>query len=625
MKWLVVYRIPVSLAVACILLVFVYGQWQTNLNRLQEDQAEKVQFTALLLASQVNEVVTEKINELENLKRRIELTEGDFFRYWEEDASFLIEQESSFKFVEWIDSSGVIQLVEPREGNEQAIGLDITTLDYRNADWKKSLQDSVYNLTQWLQLVQGGEAFLVDVPVYLNGRFMGTITAGMDFTERFDDIFSIADQYYIRLRDEENKTFYMGNDSTGTYRFSDLSAGATIGIVDSNDSQWTLILTPNTSFEFSARKEGLRNLYCIGIVLALVLSLCIFMYLNTIRAKYSSRLANNKLRALIDSSPVGIFVLDEHDRVVDFWNEAIEKILGWKKEEVIGQVLPYLKGDLKEEYPDLLQLDGNEERVLSKEIRRRNKKGQMMDLRVNVGAIRVKGGKTRTLVLMEDITRIKSYEERIRRSLEEKEVLLMEIHHRVKNNLAIIIGLIELQKEDVTDRQMLCRFKQTQDRIFSIAEVHELLYRTENFTDVNLHEYIKNIVERLRTSFDSDNRHIQIHTDIENIRVNINQAIPLGLLLNELITNSFKHAFSDEAENFIRISLKQKETDIELNYSDSGIHFDAEKFKESESMGMTIIHTLMDQLGANHELLVSLGFNLNVSFQPNRKGAHSIL
>ncbi|MDX1641584.1 MAG: hypothetical protein R3220_07790, partial [Balneolaceae bacterium] len=149
------YRVIISAIIALVLSVLVIVIWKVNQNRLEASLAGKVADTGKLIAQQFNGTLKENVSRLENLKHRLEMTEGDYFEYWNRDAARIVETEESFKFVEWIDSTMTIQRVEPYKGNEEAVGLDISVLDYRNSDWYKARRDSVFNMTHWLELVQG--------------------------------------------------------------------------------------------------------------------------------------------------------------------------------------------------------------------------------------------------------------------------------------------------------------------------------------------------------------------------------------------------------------------------------------------------------------------------------------
>lgn len=212
----------------------------------------------------------------------------------------------------------------------------------------------------------------------------------------------------------------------------------------------------------------------------------------------------------------------------------------------------------------------------------------------------------------QDITETVQREQAIIDSLNEKNALLGEIHHRVKNNLAIISGLLqlELMKGDESKFSL----EDAVNRIQSIATVHEILYNTENFNVIFLDTYLDKLtlnISKTHPSFISD---INLISDIEHVGISINQAVPVGLLLNELITNSLKHAFSNN-EGSIYISIKNlDEATVNLKYSDSGLGFDTKALETGTSLGYKLINSLLLQLEADYSIETESGFKLECNF-----------
>tara|TARA_R110000868_G_scaffold235273_6_gene489071 strand:- start:10863 stop:12434 length:1572 start_codon:yes stop_codon:yes gene_type:complete len=195
---------------------------------------------------------------------------------------------------------------------------------------------------------------------------------------------------------------------------------------------------------------------------------------------------------------------------------------------------------------------------------------------------------------------LKKIEEELIQSLSEKEVLLKEIHHRVKNNLAVVTALLDLQFMNTEEAKVKNILSDSKSRVKSMAYIHETLYQTENFSRVNLQEYLDRLCKSINTTFNTTGKQINIHLDTSGHKMEMDKAIPLGLLLNELLVNSYKHAFIDRSEGDIRVHLFQNGSDLELRVTDNGVGFkikDQEK-RKSKSLGMTIIKTLARQLHA---------------------------
>lgn len=600
--------------------------WYQNHQKTEASRAVNINETGELLVQQFQKRVLGSINTLENLKSRLEITNGDYFEYWEYDASLIIDQNPSFLLVEWIDANMIIQRVEPMEGNEEAIGLDISNLDYRRSDWERARDESHINFTHWLELVQGPSAFLVDAPVYFEGKFQGTITAAMDFAQQFNAIMEGLDQYHVTLKDENGVIFYESGEKPSVNSKKKFESTIPLRRANLNSGNWAFSLVPNRIYESEQSDWGLNLNLVLGILLSVLASVLFFFMQTAYSAQREANNANEKIRALIGSSPMAIYAIDSEGTVTDFWNKAAEELLGWSKEEVLGHFMPHVADEKKEEYKKLMADIMKDGGLRNKEIVRTRKDGSQVYLRLNVGRMvedKVYG--QLMLVTLEDITVEKEYREKLENSVHEKEVLLSEVHHRVKNNLAIIIGLIELQKQGLESEKLKMILKETQNRMYSIAGVHELLYNTDNFTEITFEEYAIKLIDRIRTMFDSQEQEVVISHRFETKRLNINQAIPLGLLLNELITNSFKHAFDEGKKGEISIRLFEENDMIKAEYSDNGKGVDKDFFKSSNTLGVTLIKTLLSQIGATYELVGGEGFHIKFQFNVKGRGSHSNL
>lgn len=594
------YRLYISILLGASLSLIVVFIWNTNNISLRQTLKDKVTDTHTLVTQQFRKALMDNVNQLNNLGNRIEFTDGNYFEHWNSDAGLIVRQEPSFRFIEWIDSTMVVQRVEPLEGNEAAVGLDISGLDYRNSDWLKARRDSVFNLTHWLELVQGNYAFLVDAPVYIDGQFQGTITAGMNFSEKFNDIMRKLDEYHITLYDDRGSLFYSYGIADGTSAYQDMAVTGSISIGDANRSVWMVDMVPNRLFG-EANFPAWYNLnFILALLLCFMLSVTFFFMSKSVAAEKSYREANHKLRALIDSSPVAIYVINSNGIITDFWNKAAEEMLGWKKEEVIGNFIPHVTDEHHEEFEHLINRILEEGGLINREIIRTRKDGRKGEFRINVGTIT--GDDRQMLVLLEDITREKEYEKKLKNSLREKEVLLTEIHHRVKNNLAIVVGLIDLQKDGVEKPEIRQLFDETQNRIFSIASVHEMLYKTEDFSRIPFDRYLDTLIGRMQKTHDEEHHSVTINRQANDFKLGMTEAIPLGLLLNELITNSYKHAFGKTDDASIEIDLHKENGTIEVRYRDNGTGFDPALFNDGGSMGVTLIKTLLKQLNAEWKL-----------------------
>ena len=209
--------------------------------------------------------------------------------------------------------------------------------------------------------------------------------------------------------------------------------------------------------------------------------------------------------------------------------------------------------------------------------------------------------------------------EEIEERIDEKEVLLREVHHRVKNNLQTVSSLFNLQAKNSTNDTIKNLVLSSKNRVNSMAMIHEMLYLRDNLSKIEFRSYVKELTEYLMNSADGKNKNVIINIDIPDIRLGIDTVIPLGLLINEAVTNSLKYGFVEKGNGQIDIKLK-KENDGNtyiLNISDNGVGFPKElDFRTTKSLGLKLIHNLARQLrGSVKRGPSSQGTNYSIAFQ----------
>lgn len=186
--------------------------------------------------------------------------------------------------------------------------------------------------------------------------------------------------------------------------------------------------------------------------------------------------------------------------------------------------------------------------------------------------------------------------EKLEETLKEKDILLAEVHHRVKNNLSYISGLLELQNFYVKDNKLSNILNDTSARIKSIALLHEKFYEQNTIEKIDMRSFLNILIEHINICYDNKFNTIKIHTEIENVSLTMTEALPFSLLINELLTNSYKHAFSNKESGNIYINLTENEKEVTLQYKDDGIGFDIEKDIKDNSLGMNLIDAFTMQL-----------------------------
>ena len=187
-------------------------------------------------------------------------------------------------------------------------------------------------------------------------------------------------------------------------------------------------------------------------------------------------------------------------------------------------------------------------------------------------------------------------EKKLRSSLDEKELLMKEIHHRVKNNLTVISSLLNLQSRYINDKETLDIFRESQNRARSMALIHEKLYKSSDLRKITFGEYLKSLTEQLFYSYNISPR-INLNMEIENLDLDINTSVPLALIVNEIVSNSLKHAFKGQKTGNISIKFYKKSDEYELIMEDDGIGFPKDfNLKNIDSLGMQIVNSLTRQI-----------------------------
>ena len=203
----------------------------------------------------------------------------------------------------------------------------------------------------------------------------------------------------------------------------------------------------------------------------------------------------------------------------------------------------------------------------------------------------------------------------IEASLNEKEVLLQEIHHRVKNNMQVISSLLNLQAAYVDDPQALEILQESQNRVRSMALVHEKLYRSANLAEINFAEYVRDLAGYLRRAQAADVTRIRLDINAADVFLGVDAAVPCGLIINELVTNSLKHAFPNGRSGKICIELAALDTEYVLVIEDNGVglppHLD---IQNTETLGLQLVDTLIDQLDGSLELENTGGVKFTIKF-----------
>jgi PAS domain S-box-containing protein len=286
--------------------------------------------------------------------------------------------------------------------------------------------------------------------------------------------------------------------------------------------------------------------------------------------------------------------------VVQYASPSAEQVLGYCLEEIVGRTL------FDRIHPeDVQQVRETFERAIRErtggrlEFRYKHADGHILWLE-SVGNLLLddEGTVAGAVFGTRDITARKVVEEQIKASLLEKEVLLKEIHHRVKNNLQVISSLLSLQSEYLQDERLRKVLKESQNRVKSMAIIHQRLYQSGNLAEINFADYIHELCSQLFRSYGAASRRISLDVQAEEVALGVDRAIPCGIILNELITNALKYAFPRDDGGTVTVRLQALESAVELSVIDDGIGLpDGLDVRTSNSLGLKLVNMLTEQLG----------------------------
>jgi len=293
-------------------------------------------------------------------------------------------------------------------------------------------------------------------------------------------------------------------------------------------------------------------------------------------------------------------ILIDLERKIATVNQALLELLGYEEKELLGQPVEMIlaeeaRSKFTEVYLGQISMAGS---IRDTETAFETKDGIRIPISLSGSVMQDEHGVEQGVVCVgHDLTNRKQAEQRLRAMLLEKEALLMEVHHRVKNNLQVISSLLKFQSNYVTDESALRMFDESQGRIRSIALVHEKLYRSLDLARVDSAEYIRDLVVQLFRLYHIPPTDVTLEMDVDEVMLDLDTAIPCGLIINELVSNALKHAFLEGREGKVRVSLQSRGGQLALTVSDDGVGLpDDFDYRSARSMGLQLINTLVEQL-----------------------------
>jgi PAS domain S-box-containing protein len=241
-----------------------------------------------------------------------------------------------------------------------------------------------------------------------------------------------------------------------------------------------------------------------------------------------------------------------------------------------------------------------------------------IDCEIVISAARLEG-RAVAIAIARDIKDRRQTEARLRTSLQEKEVMLKEIHHRVKNNLQVISSLLSIQSTYLADPRDAQNFQESRDRIRTMALVHEKLYQSDDLASVDFGPYVERLTANLFRSYTGNGGRIGLHVDVKDVRFDADRAIPCGLIVNELVTNALKYAFPGGRNGTITVAVHHDDDYYLLTVSDDGVGMRADfDLAETESLGLQLVNMLASQLDGTVSMDTTKGTKFTIRFRKTK-------
>jgi PAS domain S-box-containing protein len=333
-------------------------------------------------------------------------------------------------------------------------------------------------------------------------------------------------------------------------------------------------------------------------------------------AEYAVRRSELQYRTLIDTSPDTIALVDA-GFVIRMINPHGVAMAGVKTgADLIGRSALQLIAERDRALVEKLRMDLRRQRII-KDVKLHLVRSDGTEFPAEVSAAYTGPAGVETpgiIVIVRDVTERNNAEAQIRQSLQEKEVLLKEVHHRVKNNLQVISSLLSLQGEQITDPAALTSFRDSQNRVRSMALVHEKLYRSESLASIDFSEYVEDLMVSLKHSYMISDVEVSVQTD--DLRLGVDTAIPCGLIINELVSNALKHAFKGRERGTVNVRINRNrhgETTVHVQDDGNGLPPDFD-CRQSSSLGMQLVTMLTEQIGGTLSVHVNGGTAFDITF-----------
>lgn len=328
---------------------------------------------------------------------------------------------------------------------------------------------------------------------------------------------------------------------------------------------------------------------------------------------------NDRFGRVVEHAP-NAMILTDPNGIITMVNAETEKVFGYLREELLGQAVEMLvpqrfchhHSSLRDSF---VQNPGPRPMGPGRDLYALRKDGSEFAVEIGLNPIPM-GEEMHILAAIVDISDRKTRQEHLERSLREKELLLAEVHHRVKNNLQIVYSLLDMQSAQINDQSIRDMLRDSCNRVRSMAQIHQTLYQSEDVSQVDLGHFFDDLLKSLYASYVVNSDRIAINTDISQVFLPISSAVPCGLIANELLSNALKHAFPDGREGKIDIFVgKIAENRVKITVHDNGVGLPENlDIENSASLGLQLVYMLVDQLHGTIDISRTNPTALSVEF-----------
>lgn len=308
-----------------------------------------------------------------------------------------------------------------------------------------------------------------------------------------------------------------------------------------------------------------------------------------------------RFRIAVEAAPNGMIMIDRRGEII-LANSQAEELFGYDRDDLLGRSIEDLVPErFRPGHPGFRDEFFSEPKArpmgAGRDLFGLRSDGEEFPVEIGLTPVDTEEGPL-VLASIIDITARKRAEERIRASLEEKEVLLKEIHHRVKNNLQVISSLLRLQERTLDDEETRTLFRESRNRILSMAMIHERLYESESLASIDLGDYFESLIQMLSRTYAPDDSGVSVKLAVEPLTVDVDTAVPLALIVNELVSNAYKYAFPDGPDGSIRVELRRTDPGVvRLTIEDDGVGIpDDVDLDQPPSLGLRLVQLLSRQL-----------------------------